>query len=80
LSSADAVRLLHPVPGGADPGRPRSRILGLANSITGLVLVHVVYGLGFTTLFFRNYYEAYPNELIRAAQIDGAGFFRSSGG
>jgi glucose/mannose transport system permease protein len=51
-------------------------ILGLANSITGLVLVHVVYGLGFTTLFFRNYYEAYPNELIRAAQIDGAGFFQ----
>jgi glucose/mannose transport system permease protein len=36
----------------------------------------VVYGLGFTTLFFRNYYEAFPNELIRAAQIDGAGFFQ----
>jgi glucose/mannose transport system permease protein len=51
-------------------------ILGLANSIPGLVVVHVVYGLGFTTLFFRNYYEAFPTELIRAAQIDGAGFFR----
>jgi glucose/mannose transport system permease protein len=51
-------------------------ILGLANSIPGLILVHVVYGLGFTTLFFRNYYEAFPTELIRAAQIDGAGFFR----
>jgi glucose/mannose transport system permease protein len=51
-------------------------LLGLANSITGLVMVHVVYGLGFTTLFFRNYYEAYPNELIRAAQIDGASFFQ----
>jgi glucose/mannose transport system permease protein len=51
-------------------------LLGLANSITGLVLVHVVYGLGFTTLFFRNYYETYPNDLIRAAQIDGAGFFQ----
>ena len=38
--------------------------------------MHVVYGLGFTTLFFRNYYEAFPNELIRAAQIDGAGFFQ----
>ncbi len=50
--------------------------LGLSNSIAGLVLVHVVYGLGFTTLFFRNYYEAFPNELIRAAQMDGAGFFR----
>ena len=50
--------------------------LGLGNSITGLVLVHVVYGLGFTTLFFRNYYEAFPTELVRAAQIDGAGFFQ----
>ena len=51
-------------------------ILGLANSILGLIVVHVIYGLGFTTLFFRNYYEAFPNELIRAAQIDGAGFFQ----
>jgi glucose/mannose transport system permease protein len=50
--------------------------LGLANTVAGLVLVHVVYGLGFTTLFFRNYYEAFPNELIRAAQIDGASFFQ----
>ena len=50
-------------------------LLGLAGTINGLVLVHVVYGLGFTTLFFRNYYEAFPDELIKAAQIDGAGFF-----
>jgi glucose/mannose transport system permease protein len=50
--------------------------LGIAGSTTGLVLVHVAYGLGFTTLFFRNYYEAFPNELIKAAMIDGAGFFR----
>jgi glucose/mannose transport system permease protein len=49
---------------------------GLANSTAGLVLCHVVYGLGFTTLFFRNYYEAFPNELIKAAQMDGAGFFQ----
>ena len=58
---------------------PMARILGLlglAGSTPGLILVHVVYGLGFTTLFFRNYYDAFPTELIRAAQIDGAGFFR----
>ncbi len=58
---------------------PMARILGLiglADSVPGLVLVHVVYGLGFTTLFFRNYYEAFPNELIRAAQMDGASFFQ----
>ncbi|QFI68103.1 carbohydrate ABC transporter permease [Sinorhizobium alkalisoli] len=51
-------------------------ILGLAGSISGLILVHVVYGIGFTTLYFRNYYEAFPTELVRAAQIDGAGFFQ----
>jgi len=51
-------------------------ILGLAGTTSGLVLVHLVYGLGFTTLFFRNYYAAFPTELVRAAQIDGAGFFR----
>ena len=58
---------------------PMARVLGvfgLANSTAGLVFVHVVYGLGFTTLFFRNYYEAFPDELIKAAMIDGAGFFR----
>ncbi|HMQ57564.1 MAG TPA: carbohydrate ABC transporter permease [Rhizobiaceae bacterium] len=51
-------------------------ILGLAGTTWGLVMVHVVYGLGFTTLFFRNYYEAFPTELVRAAQIDGATFFQ----
>ncbi len=58
---------------------PMARILGmigLAGTTWGLVLVHVVYGLGFTTLFFRNYYAAFPTELVRAAQIDGARFFQ----
>ena len=58
---------------------PMARILGtlgLAGTITGLVMVHVVYGIGFTTLYFRNYYEAFPTELVRAAQIDGASFFQ----
>lgn len=50
--------------------------LGIAGTTAGLVLVHVVYGLGFTTLYFRNYYAVFPTELIRAAQIDGAGFFQ----
>jgi glucose/mannose transport system permease protein len=51
-------------------------LLGLAGSIPGLVLVHVVYGLAFTTLFFRNFYVSIPDELVKAAKIDGAGFFR----
>ncbi|AZV80785.1 carbohydrate ABC transporter permease (plasmid) [Parasedimentitalea marina] len=50
--------------------------IGLAGSIPGLILVHVVYGIGFTTLYYRNYYAAFPTELVHAAMIDGAGFFR----
>lgn len=50
--------------------------LGLAGTTAGLVLVHVVYGIGFSTLYFRNYYAVFPTELVRAAQIDGAGFFQ----
>jgi len=50
--------------------------LKLAGSIGGLVLVHVVYGIGFTTLFFRNFYVTVPQELVKAAKVDGAGFFR----
>lgn len=50
--------------------------LGLSGTIPGLVLVHTVYGICFTTLFFRNYFVTIPDELTRAAQIDGAGFFR----
>jgi glucose/mannose transport system permease protein len=49
--------------------------LGLANTTAGLVLVHVVYGLAFTTLFFRNFYVSVPDALVRAARLDGAGFF-----
>jgi len=58
---------------------PMARVLGfmgIAGTIWGLILVHVVYGIGFTTLYFRNYYEAFPTELVRAAQIDGASFFQ----
>ena len=50
-------------------------ILGLAGTVKGLVFVNVVYGIGFTTLFFRNYYAAFPQELVRSARMDGADFF-----
>jgi glucose/mannose transport system permease protein len=49
--------------------------LGLAGSVSGLVFVHTVYGIAFTTLFFRNFYVALPQELVKAAKVDGAGFF-----
>ena len=50
--------------------------MGLAGTIPGLIVTHVIYGLGFTTLFFRNYYVTIPGDLVKAAKVDGAGFFR----
>ncbi|WP_310461982.1 carbohydrate ABC transporter permease [Sphaerotilus sp.] len=58
---------------------PMSQVLGwigLSDSVWGLVCVHVLMGLASTTLFFRNYYLSLPDELIKAAMLDGAGFFR----
>jgi glucose/mannose transport system permease protein len=49
---------------------------GLNKSMWGLVLVHVVQGISFTTLFARNFYVNIPDDLIKAATIDGAGFWR----
>jgi len=57
---------------------PMAKLLGslqIAGSIPALILVHVVYGIPFTTLFFRNYFTSIPDELINAARIDGAGFW-----
>jgi glucose/mannose transport system permease protein len=57
---------------------PMAKLLGtmrLAGSVPGLVFVHIVYGIGFATLFFRNYFVSIPNELIKAARVDGAGFW-----
>ncbi|THB70728.1 MAG: carbohydrate ABC transporter permease [Desulfobulbaceae bacterium] len=51
-------------------------VLGISGTVSGLVLVHTVYGLAFTTLFFRNFYVGIPDELVNAAKIDGAGFWR----
>jgi len=53
------------------------RDLHLTNTISGLVMIHVVQGMSFTTLFCRNYYVAIPSDLMKAARIDGAGFFRT---
>jgi glucose/mannose transport system permease protein len=58
---------------------PMSQVLGylgLSSSVFGLVLVHCMAGMAGTTLFFRNYYTAIPRELVNAARLDGAGFWR----
>lgn len=53
--------------------------LGLSGNIGGLILVHTVYGLPFTTMFFRNYFMTVPQDLIKAARVDGAGFWTTFG-
>lgn len=47
---------------------------GLYGTLQGLVIIHIIYGIPITTLIFRNYYAAIPEELVEAARIDGAGF------
>jgi glucose/mannose transport system permease protein len=57
---------------------PAAQFLGylhLSNTIAGLVLIHVAYGIAFTTMLFRNYYVSVPPDLVKAARVDGAGFF-----
>jgi glucose/mannose transport system permease protein len=53
--------------------------LGLNNSIPGIVLVHTIFGLPTMTLIFRNYFASLPEELFKAARVDGAGFWRIFG-
>lgn len=52
------------------------RELGLMGSISGLVLVHTIFGMPILTLLFRNYFASIPEELFKAARVDGAGFWR----
>ncbi len=49
--------------------------IGLYNTIAGLILVHTVYGIPITTLIFRNFYVAIPDEVIESGKIDGSGYW-----
>ena len=52
------------------------RELNLYGTTAGLILIHTIYGIPLTTMLFRNYYVTLPDELVRAAIMDGAGFFK----
>ena len=52
------------------------REIGLMGSIGGLVLVHTVFGMPILTLLFRNYFASVPEELFKAARVDGTGFWQ----
>ena len=51
------------------------REIGLYGSLWGLVIVHSIFGMPILTLLFRNYFTSIPEELFRAARVDGAGFW-----
>ena len=51
------------------------REIGLYGSLTGLVIVHTIFGMPILTLLFRNYFASVPEELFKAARVDGAGFW-----
>jgi glucose/mannose transport system permease protein len=52
------------------------RELGLMGSLAGLVVVHTIFGMPINTLLFRNYFAGLPEELFKAARVDGAGFWQ----
>jgi glucose/mannose transport system permease protein len=53
--------------------------LSLNNSLPGIVIIHTIFGLPTMTLIFRNHFTALPEELFKAARVDGAGFWRIFG-
>lgn len=52
------------------------RELGLFSSLAGIVLIHTIFGMPILTLLFRNYFASVPEELFKAARVDGAGYWR----
>ena len=49
--------------------------VGLQGSLGAIVAVHVLFGLPFMTLLFRNFYASLPGDLMRAALMDGGSFW-----
>ena len=51
------------------------RNIGLYGTLYGLIIVHSIFGMPILTLLFRNYFASLPEELFKAARVDGAGFW-----
>ena len=49
--------------------------VSLYGTVPGLIVTHVIYGIPFTTLTFRNYYATIPRELLEAGRMAGANIF-----
>ncbi|WP_311765342.1 carbohydrate ABC transporter permease [Streptomyces zingiberis] len=58
---------------------PVSRLfntLGIFQTLVGVVLFHVAFGLPFAVFLLRNFFAEIPRELLEAARLDGAGEIR----
>ena len=53
-----------------------TRWMGIYSTLPAVVFVHTVFGLPVLTLLFRNYFASLPQELFKAARVDGAGYWR----
>lgn len=51
--------------------------LGLYGNLGGIIAIHVVFGLPYMLVLFYNFFSGVPQELLRAAKMDGAGFFQT---
>ena len=53
------------------------RDVGLFSTLPGIIIIHSIFGMPILTLLYRNYFAALPEELFKAARVDGAGFWRA---
>src|SRR5699024_2958230 len=50
---------------------------GLLNTLPGLIITYVAFALPFTVFFLYAFFRSLPEELSEAAQVDGAGHWRT---
>lgn len=53
-----------------------TRELHIFGTLSAVILIHTIFGMPILTLLFRNYFASLPEELFKAARVDGAGFWR----
>lgn len=50
--------------------------LKIFGTLQAIILIHTIFGMPILVLLFRNYFASLPQELFKAARVDGAGFWR----
>ncbi len=68
------VGMMFPVAAAILPLFLKIRDLSLLDSFWGIVLPQVAFGLGFSILLFRTFFEQLPDELFDAARVDGCSY------